>query len=208
MIHDRDVRLALTSAQLEAGVEFEDFARREVTPVADRLDSAEQMCMTLMRRVAAAGYLGLTLPESYGGQGRDMVTYGLLHREIGRAWASLRNILTVHTMVAHAVWRWGDEGLKNSLLRRFAAGDIIAAFCLSESSAGSDIRGIETSAKRSAGGFLLNGAKKWTTAGQIAGIYLVLAVCEGDHCAFLVDQAASGISVEPVRGLLGTRASM
>jgi alkylation response protein AidB-like acyl-CoA dehydrogenase len=187
---------------------FKAFAAAEVLPRADEYDRGGSLPPEQIRKVAAAGYLGLVLPEEYGGGGRDMITYGLLNEEIGRACSSLRSLLTVHGMVAQAVLRWGSKEQKASWLPRLAAGEVIGAFALSEPDAGSDMQGIETTATRRGDSFVLNGRKRWITFGQIADVYLVFAQSEGRPCAFLLERDSRGLGVEPIEGMLGTRASM
>jgi len=198
----------LSPAQAEADLAFQTFAELEIAPIVERFESAEMMCPRLLERVAEQGYLGLTLPTAFGGGGADWVTYGLLHRRIGMAWGSLRNILTAHTMVAHVIHRWGRSTLKHSFLPLLASGEVIATLCLSEPNVGSAASCVETSATPVDDGFVLNGEKTWITAGQLAGVFLVIARTSEQVCAFLVDRETAGVSVVPIRKLLGTRASM
>lgn len=200
--------MELTAAQREAEARFEAFTEAEVQPVVAGCETTEEMCPKLLRRLAEEGYFGLTLPRAYGGLGADMVSYALLHRQIGLAWTSLRNLLTVHTMVAHAICRWGTDTLKNALLPGFASGERFAAFCLTEPAAGSDARMIQATAVLVDGGFQISGEKRWVTGGEIASTYLVLARYKDGLSAFLVDRETPGLSVRPVRGMLGARASM
>lgn len=202
------MRIELTALQQDRRQEFSAFVDREVVPFADAFDREEAMPSELVLKMARAGYCGLTTPPEYGGRGEDMITYGLLHEQVGRGCSSLRSILTVHTMVAHAVWRWGSAAQRRELLPLLASGQKLAAFCITEANAGSDVRSVEMTATPAAGGFNLSGRKKWITSGQIADIYLVLARCEQQPCAFLVERDRPGVSVEPISGMLGVRASM
>jgi alkylation response protein AidB-like acyl-CoA dehydrogenase len=188
--------------------EFRAFAVREILPFANEFDSRQEMPAEVLSRSAEAGYFGLTLPQQYGGRGLDMVCYGLLHEQVGRGCSSLRSILTVHTMVADAILRWGSERQRASYLPSLASGDVLAALCLTEDQAGSDASRVETVAVRSAEGFRVTGTKKWVCSGEIAGIYLVLARCEEKLVALLIPRASKGLSVRPVRGMLGVRAAM
>jgi alkylation response protein AidB-like acyl-CoA dehydrogenase len=104
-----------------------------------------------------------------------MITYGLLTEEIGRGCSSVRSLLTVHDMVAHAILRWGSREQKERFLPRMARGEILGALALSEPNAGSDAKSVETTADDSGSGngsggggdaWVLNGRKKWTTFGQ------------------------------------------
>jgi alkylation response protein AidB-like acyl-CoA dehydrogenase len=111
-------------------------------------------------------------------------------------------------MVAHAIARCGTADQRQRWLPEVASGRRLAAFCLTEAEAGSDPAGIATSAAQEGADYVLDGEKKWTTGAQTAGLFLVIAKSTGAPVAFLVDAAASGVSVRPTARLLGTRASM
>jgi glutaryl-CoA dehydrogenase (non-decarboxylating) len=202
------MEIELTRRQKGNRDDFKRFASAEVEPYADRADREGRFSPEALRKIAEGGYLGSVLPEDWGGRGIDIVSYGLLHEEIGRACSSARSIITVHDMVAMAILKWGSERQRKWLLPGLASGKSIGAFAVSEANVGSDAKSIETTATRSNGSYILNGAKKWITAGQIADVFLVLARCENKPAAFLVERGRPGFSVEPISGLLGLRASM
>lgn len=180
----------------------------EVAPHADRFDREERMPAALIRAVAERGYLGAALPAEEGGAGLDAVSLGLLHEEVGRGCSSLRSLLTVHGMVAHALSRWGNRAQKQRWLRALAVGAAVAAYGLTEAEAGSDAKSVATSARPDGDGFVLNGRKKWITFGQVADVFLIFARCDGRVAAFLVERGTPGFSSEPISGMLGTRASL
>jgi glutaryl-CoA dehydrogenase (non-decarboxylating) len=198
----------LSPEQADARAEFRAMVDREIAPVAGEHSRQQRTPPELIRRLAELGYLGLALPREFGGGGRDMVTFGLLAGELGRGCSSLRSLLTVHTMVAQAILRWGTRAQKEKWIPRFAAGSTIGAFALSEPSAGSDAKSIATQATTTGGDIVLNGHKKWITFGQIADVFLVFAQGEGGPAAFLVERDQPGVRTEPILGLLGLRASM
>jgi glutaryl-CoA dehydrogenase (non-decarboxylating) len=203
------MRIELTPQQKEDRAGFRAFAAAEIAPHADRWDREERMPAEVVRRVAEAGYLGLAMPAEVGGGGRDLVTFGLLHEEIGKACSSVRSLLTVHGMVAQAVSRWGTPEQRERWLPRLARGETIGAFGLSEPAVGSDAQHVETQAVAAeGGGFVLSGRKRWITFGQIADLYLIFAQLDGKPTAFLVEREAPGFAAEPITGILGTRASM
>jgi alkylation response protein AidB-like acyl-CoA dehydrogenase len=158
--------------------------------------------------MAQQGYLSTVLPENYGGLGLDMVTFGLLNEEIGRVCSSTRGLLTVHGMVSYAILRWGTDEQKKHWLPRLASGEIIAAFALTEPDVGSDAKSIETVAEKQGDAYVLSGTKRWITFGQIADLFLVFAKCDDKASAFLVERDGSGLTTEPILGLLGGRAAM
>ncbi|MBV9772447.1 MAG: acyl-CoA dehydrogenase family protein, partial [Gemmatimonadetes bacterium] len=187
---------------------FRAFVDREVAPFAGEWDRAERTPSEVIRRVAEAGYLGALLPREVGGAGMDTATFGVLNEELGRGCSSIRSLLTVHSMASFAVHRWGSAAQKERWLASLASGETIGAFGLSEPGAGSDVTGIETEAVADGDGYVLHGRKKWTTYGQVAGLFLVFARVEGKPLALLVERDTPGFTVEPLRGITGTRASM
>jgi glutaryl-CoA dehydrogenase (non-decarboxylating) len=202
------MRIELNPAQEQNQVEFRLFAKEHIAPHAAAHDTTQRVSLELLKRLAAAGYLGSFLPKDVGGLGLDMISYGLLHEELGKACSSLRCLLTVHDMVALAVYKWGSDRLRAKWLSRLARGDVIGAFAVSEPNAGSDANGVETTALLSNQSYVLNGTKKWITFGQIADVYLLLAKSEGKATALLVEQDAPGLSVKPLQDMLGMRGSM
>jgi glutaryl-CoA dehydrogenase (non-decarboxylating) len=201
------MKLELTVAQRAARDEFRDFVAAEILPHADRWDREAAISRQVIDALRARDYLGSNVAGKFGGVGRDMITYGLLTEEVARGCSSVRSLLTVNDMVAHAIQRWGSAEQRQRFLPALARGRMLAALALSEPNAGSDAGSVETTAVDSSGGWVLNGHKKWTTFGQIAGLFLVLAQFEGQPTAFLVEREAAGLTVRPLQGVWGTRAS-
>ncbi|MBB6171871.1 hypothetical protein HNR23_001931 [Nocardiopsis mwathae] len=187
---------------------FRAFADTEIAPHAAEFDREQRIPTELVKRLAAEGFLGAVLPTEAGGPGMDMVTFGVLHEEVGRACSSVRSLLTVHSMVAFAVNRWGTAEQRAAWLPGLADGTALGAFCLTEPGAGSDAGRIAATAERTGGGFVINGTKKWITAGQTADVYLVFAKAPNGMSAFLVDRATPGLRVKPLHDIMGTRGSM
>ncbi|PSB49520.1 acyl-CoA dehydrogenase [Cyanosarcina cf. burmensis CCALA 770] len=202
------MHLDLTPQQQKAQAEFKAFTDRAIVPFADRADREEKTPPESIAQLARHGYLGATIPPEYGGCGMDTIAYGLLSETIGRGCASLRSLLTVHTMVAQALLKWGSTAQKNQWLPKLATGEAIAAFGLTEPNVGSDAQRIETTATLEGNAYILNGSKKWITYGQIADVFSIFAQCDGKPTAFLVEKNAPGLSIEPIFGMLGARASM
>jgi glutaryl-CoA dehydrogenase (non-decarboxylating) len=202
------LNLELTAAQRAARAEFRAFAAAEIAPHADRWDREEAIPAGLIEELRRRGYLGSNVPQEHGGRGRDMITYGLLTEEIAKGCSSVRSLLTVHDMAAHAIHRWGSREQRERWLPRLARGEVLGALGLSEPDAGSDARSVETVARDDGDAWVLDGRKKWTTFGQIAGLFLVLARLDGKLTAFLVERESPGITVQPLKGVWGTRASM
>ncbi|GAA6624127.1 acyl-CoA dehydrogenase family protein [Scytonema sp. NUACC26] len=202
------MKIELTTQQKDAQAEFRAFVNSEVIPYANSYDQEERTPTKLIEKLAQHGYLGAVLPKEFGGKAMNTIAYGLLNEEIGRGCSSLRSLLTVHCMVAHALCKWGNKSQKDYWLPKLASGEVIAAFALSEPNVGSDAKSIETTATLSGDSYILNGHKKWITYGQIADIFLVFAQCSGKPSAFLVEKNSPGLSIQPISGMLGVRASM
>jgi hypothetical protein len=185
-----------------------DFVQQTISPRADEWDREQRLPRAVLEAVASAGYFGAAVPAEHGGLGLDMLTYGLLHGEIGRGCSSLRSILTVHGMVVRAIDRWGTAEQKARWLPPLARGEVLGAFAMSELDAGSDLGAIATEAVRTRDTLVLRGAKCWTTAGQIADLFLVFARQGGQPVAVLVEGDRPGLRRRPRGDMLGVRASM
>lgn len=202
------MRIELTHEQERNQLDFRLFATEHVAPHAASHDRTQKVSNELLSKVVAAGYLGSFLPKEYGGRGLDMISYGLLHEELGKACSSLRCLLTVHDMVALAIHKWGSDMLRERWLPRLARGEVIGAFAVSEPGAGSDANSVDTNASLSNRTYLLNGTKKWITFGQIADVYLVVAKSGGRATALLVERGTPGLEFKPLDGMLGMRGTM
>ena len=202
------MEIQLNDQQEEAKRTFREFVVQEIIPQANQYDRAEYTPRALIEVVAQRGYLGACVPAIYGGQGMDMITFGVLHEEIGRGCSSIRSLLTVHSMVSYAICKWGNNQQKQRWLPHLATGDCIGAFALSEPEAGSDAKNLQTTARQSGDTYYLTGRKKWITYGQIADVFLLFAKEEDGISAFLVERNTPGLEIHPITGMLGTRASM
>ncbi|HEU5077328.1 MAG TPA: acyl-CoA dehydrogenase family protein, partial [Polyangiaceae bacterium] len=158
----------LSAEQAALRARFRAFTERHVQPHASKADAEGRLPDEVVTELGRAGLLAAMVPEASGGTPLDSVSYGLLHEELGRVCSSTRSLVTVHTMVCAAITRWGVPELRRTWLPKLAAGECVASFALSEPNAGSDAAGIETNVVRSAGGYQIDGTKKWISFGQIA----------------------------------------
>jgi glutaryl-CoA dehydrogenase (non-decarboxylating) len=202
------MKLELTPEQRAARAEFREFVRSEIAPHGETWDQEEAIPREAIEKLRERGYLGSTIPREHGGGGKDQITYGLLTEEIGKGCSSTRSLLTVHDMACFAILRWGNAEQRAKYLPALATAETIGAFALSEPNVGSNARGVETVAVADGDDYLITGTKKWTTFAQIADLFLVLAQVEGKPTTFLVPRGSAGLSIKPMTGLLGTRASM
>lgn len=202
------MRIELTTQQRADQLRFRAFADGKIVPHAQRFDREERVPSELFREMAAEGYLGAVIPKEFGGSEMDQITFGILNEEIGRGCSSVRSLITVHSMVSFALFKWGSRALKEQWVPRMAKGEVIAAFALTEPNVGSDAKSVETTATLRGDSYVLNGHKKWISFGQIADVFLVFARCEEKPAAFLVPRDSAGLSVVPIFGILGCKASM
>jgi glutaryl-CoA dehydrogenase (non-decarboxylating) len=186
---------------------FRRFCDNELVPFADEWDREERLPRSLIDRLAAAGWLVSTLPKSLGGAGHDNTTHGMLVEEIGRGCQSVRNLIAVQGMVAHATARWGRGAQKECWPARIGSGAAVAAFALTEPEGGSAAREVRTRALRRGDVLVLDGRKKWISFAAIADVFLVIAQLDGHIAAILVEAGTAGVSVRPIGGMLGLRAS-
>jgi alkylation response protein AidB-like acyl-CoA dehydrogenase len=184
------------------------FVDEHIAPYANDFERAGRLPEELLMRMSQARLWAPFLPLELGGTALDLVTLGELHEEVGRGCSSVRSLLTVHTMLSWALARWGTAEQRQRWGQELASGATLGAFCLSEPGAGSDATGIETTAVRTADGWLLNGTKTWITNGQRADLYLVFARAGVSIAAFLVPRELPGVQVRAIPEILGTRASM
>jgi alkylation response protein AidB-like acyl-CoA dehydrogenase len=199
------VKIELTARQQQRKERFRGLVADHIAPIASDIDKNEHFPISTIRFLARSGLLGSLIPSKHGGRNFDMVSYGLLHEEIGKACSSTRSLLTVHDMVTEAIYRLGNRNLRETWLPRLASGEKIGAFALTESEAGSDTGSLRTLAAQVDGGFVLNGSKKWISFAQLANVFLVIARIgkDGPNAAILVPADSPGLSIVPITGMLG-----
>ncbi|MFI9212068.1 acyl-CoA dehydrogenase family protein [Streptomyces sp. NPDC053253] len=189
----------------------EDFVAREVTPHAVAWDRAEEVDRAIVKKLGAVGFLGLTIPEEYGGSGGDHLAYCLVTEELGRGDSSVRGIVSVSLgLVAKTLAAWGTEEQKRAWLPRLAAGEALGCFGLTEPGTGSDAGNLTTRAVRDGDDYVVNGTKMFITNGTWADV-VVLFARTGDTpghsgvSAFLVPTDTPGLTRRAVHGKLGLR---
>ncbi|WP_327120193.1 acyl-CoA dehydrogenase family protein [Streptomyces sp. NBC_01341] len=201
----------------------EDFVAREITPHVVEWDRAESVDKSIVKKLGALGFLGLTIPEEYGGSGGDHLAYCLVTEELGRGDSSVRGIVSVSLgLVAKTIASWGSEEQKRRWLPPLTAGDAVGCFGLTEPGTGSDAGNLTTRAVRDVGGtsrsseagsggeYVLNGTKMFITNGTWADVVLLFART-GDApghrgiSAFLVPADSPGLTRRTVHGKLGLR---
>jgi hypothetical protein len=201
----------LTDEQRQIAALAAEIAQREIAPNIARWDREHYFPRELFSTLNDAGIMGMVVPEAYGGVDAGYVAYALAVEELARVDAGSAVTLSVHSMIASALVRLGTEELKRTWLPKLAAGDVIAAFALTEPDCGSDAAAIRATAKRDSEHFVLNGRKQWCTNGSVAGVTMAMFRTSGGGArgvsAFLVDNATPGIVVEKITEKLGIHTS-
>src|SRR5687768_12261696 len=148
-----------------------------VVPDALRNDREERFPQEALDGLRETGFVGITIPERYGGGGADPLTYCLFIEELGRGDANVRSIMSVHLMlVAGSIDRWGSDDQRDQWLPRMATGEVLGCFGLTEPDAGSNPADLRASAEAMpGGGWRISGRKVFITNGSIAGVALVIA---------------------------------
>ncbi|MFD8208490.1 acyl-CoA dehydrogenase family protein [Streptomyces sp. NPDC059695] len=189
----------------------EDFVAREVTPHSAAWDRAEEVDRGIVKKLGSVGFLGLTIPEEYGGSGGDHLAYCLVTEELGRGDSSVRGIVSVSLgLVAKTIAAWGDEDQKRRWLPRLASGEALGCFGLTEPGTGSDAGNLATRAVRNGDAYVVNGGKMFITNGTWADVVLLFARTNDTPghkgvSAFLVPADTPGLTRRPVHGKLGLR---
>lgn len=172
----------------------------------------ETVSPEIFAEMGEMGLLGVTIPEAYGGIGAGYVAYGLVAREVERMDSGYRSMLSVQSsLVMYPIHAYGSEAQKQKYLPGLAAGTLIGCFGLTEPDAGSDPAGIKTTAKKTAGGYVINGAKMWISNSPIADVFVVWAKSEahgGKIRGFVLDKGMKGLSAPKIGGKLSLRASV
>ncbi|MGI9138400.1 MAG: acyl-CoA dehydrogenase family protein [Sediminibacterium sp.] len=187
------------------------FLDSEVLPVIDRIDKLEPGLMqTLLEKAGEQGVLGITVPEAYGGSGKDFVTAVMVAEYLGGGYSfSVAN--SAHTGIGTLpILYFGTDAQKEKYVPKLASGEFKGSYGLTEPNAGSDALSSKTTAKLSADGkhYILNGQKCWITNGGFADIYTVFAKIDGEHfTAFIVERGTEGFTQGPEEHKMGIKGS-
>ncbi|MFD0146994.1 MULTISPECIES: acyl-CoA dehydrogenase family protein [unclassified Streptomyces] len=189
----------------------EEFVAREVAPHVVAWDRSENVDRSIVKKLGAVGFLGLTVPEEYGGSGGDHLSYCLVTEELGRGDSSVRGIVSVSLgLVTKTIAAWGTEEQKRAWLPRLTSGDSLGCFGLTEPGTGSDAGNLSTRAVRDGDSYVVNGSKMFITNGTWADVVLLFART-GDApghkgvSAFLVPTDTPGLTRRTIHGKLGLR---
>lgn len=189
------------------------FVRKEIVPVADRMDREDHFPKDVFRHLGEQGFLGITIPPEWNGLGLSYLAQALVLEEIARASPALALSVGAHSnLFADNVARNGNDRQREAFVPPAVAGASIGALALTEPEAGSDAVSLRTRAERRDGDYLLNGSKQFITNGPVADALLVYAKTAPDRgahgiSAFLVRRESPGFSVARSLDKMGMRGS-
>src|SRR5436190_8026344 len=189
-----------------------DVARNLLARHAAEWDREARFPREALSELGKLGFMGMLVPEQYGGAGADHVGYALALEEIAAGDGATSTILSVNSLCCSAVQQYGSEEQKQRFLVPLAKGDKLAAFCLTEPQAGSDAAAIKTRARRHGNRWVVNGTKQFITSGSTADLALVFAVTDPAAgrqgiSAFIVPTMTPGYTVMRVEHTMGQRSS-
>jgi len=178
------------------------FVQERLIPAERQVADEDAIPDDILRDIRELGLFGLSIPESHGGLGLNMVEEVEVAMVIGQAAPAFRSIFGTNVGIgSQAIVLDGTDVQKDTYLPRLASGDLIGSFCLTEPEAGSDAGSLKTSAKRDGDHFILNGTKRFITNAPLAGLFTVMARTDADSkdargvSAFLVEAGTPGLSV-------------
>ena len=204
--------MELTSEHQQVADMARRFANELIRPQAERLDREEAFAGDIYKAMAEAGLFGVTVPETYGGAGLDVLAYSIVMEELSRGYASIADQCGLVELVTTLLCTHGTAAQKQQWIRPIVRAEKRAAYCITEAGAGSDVSGVKTTAVRRGDGWVLNGAKLWIHNAPVADVAFVLARTNPEAgkrgmSIFIVDCHLPGVSRGPKEHKLGQRSS-
>jgi glutaryl-CoA dehydrogenase len=188
------------------------YAAAKLFPDVIAANREEAVVPKIFADMGEMGLLGVTIPEKFGGLGASYVAYGLVAREIERVDSGYRSMMSVQSsLVMYPIYAYGSEAQRMKYLPRLASGRAIGCFGLTEPDAGSDPGGMKTVARKTDGGYVLNGSKTWISNAPIADVFVVWAKSQahgGKIRGFVLEKGMQGLSAPKIQGKLSLRASV
>lgn len=203
--------IELTDIQKQIQDTFRDFADRKVKPLAEKIDEEKKFPMELFKQVGELGFFGMRYPESAGGSGLDIVSYSLACMELARGSLSLAAVCTMQSLMGtFFLYRFGNNEIKEKYFAQALEGNKIGGICMTEPNSGSDLMSIQTIARVTDDGFILNGQKTWITSAPVADFFTVLARTDNHEqlSIFFVPANLPGVMVGKSIEKMGVRGSV
>lgn len=190
-----------------------DFARKELAPIAIEANEKGVFPDGVFKKLGELGFMGITVPEEYGGANLGTFPLVLILEEINAVCASTGVTMSVHNSLTNwCIFKYGSEKIRKRFLPSLASGEMLGAYAITESEAGSDVSAMRMSAVRKGNEYILNGAKIFISTGDKAGAIIVFARTDlGDRTkgisAFVVEPDSPGFSIGKIEKKMGLRAS-
>lgn len=190
-----------------------DFAQNEIAPIAAEFDESGEFPLKTVQKMGQMGFMGIEVPEEYGGAGMDTMAYVLALEEICKADASHGTIMSVNnSLFCYGLLQYGSEAQKQKYLRAVASGEAIGAYSLTEPMSGSDAGNMRSRAVRQGDQYIINGRKAWVTSAPVADYVVLFTMTQPEKrqkgiTAFLIDTSKPGFSRGKKEPKLGIRAS-
>ncbi len=185
------------------------FVAEDVTPIMASAFEQAEFPQQLIKKTADLGLLGLTFPSEYGGAEASYVAYGLVCQELEKGDSGLRSFVSVQSSLCmFPIFRYGSAQQKERFLPAMARGEIIGCFGLTEPDSGSDPASMRTFAKKTDGGWIVNGAKIWITNAPIADIAIVWANTAEGIRGFIIEKEFPGVRMPFIALKMSLRASV
>jgi alkylation response protein AidB-like acyl-CoA dehydrogenase len=203
----------LTDEQKEIRNLARRFAEEKIWPIAEQADHTEELDLDVIRQMGELGFLGMAVPEAYGGGGMDYISYVVAVEELSRGCPSHAGAMVLsNSLFTTPILDFGTEEQKQRWLPGICSGQLFGAFSLTEPEAGSDAAALTTTAKADGDDFILNGTKIYVTNGSIADIVVVFATLDRKRghrgiTAFLVEKGTPGFTVAKREKKMGMKAS-
>ncbi len=189
-----------------------EIAEEKVMPVRAELDEKEEFPWEIMKTLAQSDFMGIYIPEEYGGMGKGGFEFTLAVEELSKACLGVSTSYAANALGTYPILLYGSDEQKKKYLPDIASGKKLVAFALTEANAGSDAAGVQTTAKLEGSEYVLNGTKQWITNGGEAEIYTVIAITDKNKgargaSAFIVEKGTPGFTFGKKENKLGIRAS-
>jgi len=203
----------LTEEQISIRDTIREFAESKIRPVIMEFDESQKFPMEIMRQLGELGFLGILVPEEYGGAGLGYVEFATIIEEIGKVDPSISLSVAAHNgLGTNHICRFGNETQKKKYLPDLTSGKKIAAWGLTESVSGSDAGGLRTTAEKKGDHYVLNGSKTFTTHGTVGETLVIMAITDKSKgkkgiSAFILEKGMEGLIVGKKENKLGMRAS-
>jgi alkylation response protein AidB-like acyl-CoA dehydrogenase len=190
-----------------------DFCERELKPYAAHVDESGHMRMEAIAKMPDLGFVGLQVPEEYGGANFDSITVTIAMEELGRACGSTGLSVEAHNeLCCQPIVHWGTDAQKKRFLPRLTSGDVLGSIALTEPDTGSDLTGVKTRAVKDGDSWVINGSKAWITNASLTPVIVVLVRTAPDagtrsFSMILVETDRAGLEIAPPEKKMGTHGS-